>query len=295
MLPVVLVVKLLDSWGFSELLAEFLAPLMHWVGLPDTMSLVWAVTMLSNIYAGMLIYVQLGEPLSQAQISILGGMMLIAHGLPVEVAIARQAGVSLMFSLLLRIGGALLFAFVLKQAYSLWPADQTAELLWQPQIQVASTWWGWVKEQLLSFGIIFLIVAGLLAFLRILRIVGVEALMAWCLSPLLRFLGIAKSAMTITITGITLGMAFGGGILIDEARQGRVDPKDVFSAIMMLSLLHSLIEDTLLILLLGADFNAIFWGRLVFSLLLVALMTRLFDRSSISHFCYKDVRQDKAS
>lgn len=290
MLPVVVVVKLLDNWGFSEVLAEFLAPLMNAVGLPESMSLVWAATMLSNIYAGMLVYVQLGESLTQAQISILGALMLIAHGLPVEIAIARQAGVSVIFSLILRIVGALAFAWLLKQMYTLWPAEQAAELLWQPEIQMATSWWGWAKEQVISFVVIFAIVALLLAVLRLLRILGVEALMAWCLSPVLRLLGIARSAMTITITGITLGMAFGGGILIDEARQGRVEPKDVFSAIMMLSLLHSLIEDTLLILLLGADFNAIFWGRLLFSLLLVAVLTRVLNSGPIGKFCYRDVR-----
>ncbi|GAA6151735.1 hypothetical protein [Pseudoteredinibacter isoporae] len=294
MLPVVVVVKVLDNWGFNDVLAEFLAPLMNAVGLPESMSLVWAATMLSNIYAGMLVYVQLGESLSQAQISILGALMLTAHGLPVEVAIARQAGVSVMFSLVLRIAGALGFAWLLKQMYAFWPADQAAELLWQPEIQVATSWWAWVQEQVVSFVVIFAIVALLLAVLRLLRILGVEALMAWCLSPVLRFLGIARSAMTITITGITLGMAFGGGILIDEARQGRVEPKDVFSAIMMLSLLHSLVEDTLLVLLLGADFNAVFWGRLVFSLVLVAVLTRLFNHRSIARLCYRDVRVSDA-
>lgn len=294
MLPVVIAVKLLDQWGFNELLADFLAPLMQAVGLPDSMSLVWAATMLSNIYAGMLVYVQLGEPLSQAQISILGAMMLIAHGLPMEVAIARQAGVSVIFSLVLRILGAIVFAWLIKLAYEFWPQDQAAELLWQPDFEQATTWWGWAQEQLLSFVVIFLIVALLLAVLRLLRVLGVEALIAWCLAPVLKLLGIAKSAMTITITGITLGMAFGGGILIDEARQGRVEPKDVFSAIMMLSLLHSLIEDTLLILLLGADFNVIFWGRLLFSLLLVALLTRLLNHPKLSRFCYRDMREKPA-
>ena len=41
---------------------------------------------------------------------------------------------------------------------------------------------------------------------------------------------------------------------------------------MLLNLLHSLIEDTLLILLIGADFNTIFWGRLTFSVLIIAAL-----------------------
>ena len=42
-----------------------------------------------------------------------------------------------------------------------------------------------------------------------------------------------------------------------------------------LGLCHSLIEDTLLILLLGADLSAILWARLGFSLLVIAVLSRI--------------------
>jgi len=60
------------------------------------------------------------------------------------------------------------------------------------------------------------------------------------------------------------GLSFGRGLLINEAKRDHISALDIFTAIMLLNLLHSLINDTLLIMLIGADFYTIFWGRLVF-------------------------------
>jgi len=91
--------------------------------------------------------------------------------------------------------------------------------------------------------------------------------MAILLRPFLRVLGISKEVTNLTIIGITLGLSFGGGLLISEAKRGHTAARDVFTAIMLLNLLHSLIEDTLLTMLIGADFYTIFWGTIsVFSI-----------------------------
>ena len=66
------------------------------------------------------------------------------------------------------------------------------------------------------------------------------------LRPLLKLVGIGKEATTITLVGITSGIAFGGGLLIKEAHAGRVSKKDVFTSLLLLGFCHSLIEDTLL-------------------------------------------------
>ena len=47
-----------------------------------------------------------------------------------------------------------------------------------------------------------------------------------------------------------------------------------------LGLCHSLIEDTLLVLLLGADLSGILWMRLAYSLVVVAILNRWMDRRS---------------
>ena len=74
-----------------------------------------------------------------------------------------------------------------------------------------------------------------------------------------------------------LGLSFGGGLLIKEAGSGKLSTKDIFIAMTLLSVCHSLIEDTLLIMILGAHISGVFWGRLVFSLLFTVLISRLVN------------------
>jgi len=169
-----------------------------------------------------------------------------------------------------------------------------ATVLWQPEVSGDSSYLGWAIEQLKSFAVIFIVISALLLLLKILQILGVEKLMAILLRPFLRLLGISKDATNLTIIGITLGLSFGGGLLINEAKKGHISARDVFTAIMLLNLLHSLIEDTLLIMLIGADFYTIFWGRLVFSVLVIALISNVIKRMNprtCERYFYRDVSQ----
>lgn len=285
MIPALLLVKLLEELGGVELIAALLGPVMTLVGLPESMALVWATTLLTNIYTGMLIFFNQAsqEPLSVAQVTVLGTMMLIAHTLPIEARIAQKAGVRLGVTLLIRLGSAVLLGFILNHLYA-WGGwlQQPGHMVWRPEM-AASDLLSWGITQLKSLGVIALIISLLLTTLKLLRLLGIERLLQWLLQPLLRLLGIGRAATTITIVGFTLGLAFGGGLLIREAQAGHVPYRDVFSALALLALCHSMIEDTLLILLLGADLSGILWMRLLYGLVTVALISRLLDASS-EHF-----------
>ncbi|MCW8919963.1 MAG: hypothetical protein FHK82_17020 [Sedimenticola thiotaurini] len=282
MIPALLLVKILEEIGGVEVIAWLLGPVMAWVGLPESMGLVWATTLLTNIYTGMIIFFNVAqtESLNVAQVTVIGTMMLIAHTLPIEARIAQKAGVRLGVTLLIRLSSALLLGFILHHLYA-WGGwlQQPSQLLWSPGV-VDSSITAWLLSQLKSLGMIVLIISALLTTLKLLRLLHIERLLHWLLQPVLRMLGIGPTATTITIVGFTLGLAFGGGLLIKEAQAGHVPYRDVFSAMTLLALCHSVIEDTLLILLLGADISGILWMRLLFGFLVVAFVSRLLSRSS---------------
>ncbi len=282
MVPTIIVVKILEELGAVDYLAIFLGPIMAWVGLPESMGLVWATTILTNIYAGMLVffYVQQTEVLSVAQVTVLSVLLLLAHGLPVEARIAQQAGVRLRVTLLLRLGGGLLLGWILHQLYTQmnW-LQETNQLVWQPQIPEAGLW-AWVVNQAKSLLMIQVIIIVLLTCLKILKLLGIERLIGFLLRPILRFLGIGKEATTITIVGVTLGLSFGGGLLIKEARAGHVPQQDIFASMCLLALSHSMIEDTLLVMVLGADLSGVLWARLIFTVVLIGIFTRITVRCS---------------
>jgi spore maturation protein SpmB len=277
MVPILLVVRVIELLGWVEGLASLIEPIMVWVGLPGEMGLVWMSAMVSNIYTGMAVFYQLGgaEQLTVAQVSVLGTMILLAHALPMEVAIAKATGVSLWFTLTLRVGGALILGALLHIIYSHFSLLQTPiPILWQPELG-GSDWISWFIAQFNMLLAALIIIACLTLFIRILRLLGVEKLIHWLLAPVLRALGIGTKATNIMIVGLTLGISFGGGLLIQEARSGKLPGKDVFMTMAFLGLSHSLIEDTLLILLLGADLSAVLWARLGFSLLVIAILARV--------------------
>lgn len=295
MIPIILVIKVIEELGGIVILSEWLSPVMETVGLPKEMGLVWATTILTNIYAGLIILINSDVPLTVAQASVLGSMMLLAHSLPIEGAIAKKAGVSWLATLSVRVGGSLILAWLLNLSYQYGDLlNYPATVLWQPEVSADSSYLGWAMEQLKSFAVIFMVISVLLFLLKILKLLGVEKLMAILLKPFLRLLGISRDATNLTIIGITLGISFGGGLLISEAKRGHISARDVFTAVMLLNLLHSLIEDTLLVMLIGADFYTIFWGRLIFSVLVVALISNVIKRIDpkvCERYFYRDVSQ----
>ena len=297
-IPVIIVVKILEELGAIPYISALLEPLMLVVGLPESMGLVWTTALLTNIYAGMVLFFQQAgaEGLTVAQVTVLSTMILIAHGLPVELRITQKAGMRLPFAFMLRMGGAIVLGFLLHHFYRLtgW-LQEPVELIWQPEVQDDSLL-TWFVTQLKSFGMIILVVGALLTLLRLLRWLHIERLMICALQPVLRLLGIAPQATSLAIIGVTLGLSFGGGLLIREAESGNVSPKDCFSALCLLSLSHSIIEDTLLVLTMGADLSGVLWARLIFSLIVIAIITRVLNFTSHQfndRYLFSDVSVEK--
>jgi hypothetical protein len=275
MIPIILLVKVLEEVGGIAILGQWLGPVMALVGMPQAMGLVWAATIATNIYGGiMVLYSLAGETsLTVAQVTVLSGLLLMAHGLPIEVRIAQLAGMRMRIAIITRLLGAFIFAWLLHTFYdqTQW-LQQPSQMMWQPE-PVAEGLNHWLLGQLKALVMIQLVIIVLLTCLRILRVVGVEKLIQWLLRPVLKLMGIGKEASTITLVGITLGLSFGGGLLIKEAHAGHVSKKDVFTSLVFLGFCHSLIEDTLLVLLLGAHLSGVLWFRLVFAFVVTCAMS----------------------
>lgn len=277
MIPVAVGVKILSEIGAIARIGEFLAPVMRLVGLPGGMGLVWATAMTTNLYGGIVTFVSLapGERLSTADVTVLTTMMLVAHSLPVELGVARQAGARIRFMLPLRVIGAFVLGAMLSALFdSAGLLQDEAVILWRPSPETPG-FMPWVLGQVRNLVSIFVIVTALMALLRILRRTGVTALIDRGLKPVLVSMGIGPSASTVTIFGMILGLSYGGGLIIAGVRSGSIPPRDVFFSLCLMGLAHSVVEDTLLMLSLGASAWGVLVARLLFAWGVVALLVRL--------------------
>ena len=275
MIPIIIIVKVIEELDGIKYIAIALEPMMSLVGLPASMGLVWATTMIVGIYGGMVIFITSvsQESLTIAQVTILGSMMLVAHSLPMEIRIAQKAGVRILFTLILRIGGALFLGWVLHLIYG--AGGFLSEIntpVWQPPPVMEASLVSWAGNQIKMLFQVFLIISVLVLFLKLLKLSGIEKLFSLLLKPILKLLGLSERTTSITIVGITLGLNYGGGLLINEANKGELSKMDVFGSLSLLALCHSLIEDTILIMLLGADLSGILYARLIFSIMAVAII-----------------------
>lgn len=275
--PIAIGVRLLELLGVIKLLGQLLAPVMALVGLPGSMGLVWATTIVTNIYGGMVVFagVAPGAGLTIAQVTVLATMMLIAHAIPVEASIARQAGTSFRAMAALRAGGALVAGILLNLAYTLTATLQQANTaLWNPPPRDPS-WLGWAVGEVRNLLYIFLIILTLLILMRLLERLGIIKGLTRLLRPILTLLGISERAAPLAIVGMTLGLTYGGGLIIQEARAGELSRHDVFCALALLGICHSFIEDTLLMVVIGGHLSGTLLGRTLFALLVTWLVARL--------------------
>jgi hypothetical protein len=278
MIPILVLVKILQELGVVRYVGTALEPVMGLVGLPGEMGLVWATAMLVNLYGGMAAFVslsgKLAEPLSVAQVSVLTTMMLLAHGLPLECRICQKAGARFRVIVILRVLGALLLGWLLHRIYTGWGLlERESATLWQPEASDP-----WLVAQAKNLAWIFAIILVLLLLLRLLKQVGLTDRLTRLLEPGLRLLGMSRAAAPITIIGMTMGLSYGGGLIIREAKSGALTGRDVFFALALMSLCHSLIEDTFLMIALGGHWTGVFLARTLFALLVVFLFVRLLAR-----------------
>jgi len=292
MIPVSIIVKIFEMTGAITIIGEYLSPLMQLVGLPGETGLVWATAMITNIYGGLLVFISLSAQMvfSVAQVTVLATMILVAHSLPIEVTIARKAGVRVWFTLVMRIGCAFIFGIILAKIFLFSGLLNTESMMvWQPE-PLNTSLLGWILNQIKNYLMIYTIVFTLLLLLKILELVGAIDKINKVFEPGLEKLGMSKEAGPLTIIGTTLGISYGGGLIIKEARSGRLPPKDAFLSVSLMGLSHSLIEDTLLMMTLGASLLGILLGRVVLTIIAISCIIWIINRiprDVFQRFLYK--------
>jgi spore maturation protein SpmB len=287
LIPFVFIIKILEVSGAIQFTAKVLEPLMSLVGLTPELGLVFVTAFLINIYAALVLFVNIlpGIEVSVAEITILTTMILVAHNLPIECAICKAAGISIIYTASLRLISAFVLGFILKLIYfNFGFLTETFQTFFKVQPPPENTW-HWFLDQFKTLVYIFFLVCLMATVLEVLKIIGVERLFEKVFMPPLRLFGIQKEAMNIIIVGMFIGIQFGGGMLIREVRKGNIDKQSLFLSVSLLNLLHAMIEDTILMFLVGGHISGILFARVIFSLIasyLIFIVYKKYFSSKLS-------------
>ncbi|NYT58337.1 hypothetical protein H0A65_05295 [Alcaligenaceae bacterium] len=283
MLPVMVLVQVGQELGLVDRVGELIAPAMALLHLPPEAGIIWAATVFTGIYGGLASLAGLSSSieLNAAQVSALGAMMLFAHAIPVEQAIVRRAGASFSTTAVLRIGTAILYgAAVSWFCHLTGTLNEPMSFEWLGgssviSVEGSSGWMAWAQSTAFSLVLTFAVIVVLVLLLDILDKLGITRRITTAMLPLLKLSGLDAKVAPVTTVGVLLGLTYGGALIIEEAKKQNFSRRTRFLALSWMSLSHGLIEDTLLIVALGANIWVVLVGRVLITLAIIALLARL--------------------
>jgi hypothetical protein len=200
--------------------------------------------------------------------------MLFTHSLVLEAAISSKAGLRAVTTIIIRLFSGLLFCVLLHWVFVFFDLFSQTAILNLPKMTENPNWLQWGRDQLMALFFIQLVIILLMLGLEILRLLGVEKLIHRLMNPFLKLLKIGEQASTIIVVGFTLGLAFGGGLLMQNVKQGLMPAKSAAGALILINLFHSLFEDTAVLMLLGPSLFVILFARGIFVFAITWLIMR---------------------
>ncbi|MFD1881068.1 nucleoside recognition domain-containing protein [Paracoccus pacificus] len=275
--PITLAAEALSRAGVIKAIAPAFAPVMSFYGLPPELGLAWLTGMLVGIWGALpLIFtlVPVSE-LTTADITVFSALLLFTHALPIEQGILRRAGAAMIASTAIRVLGGLVYAAILHRiSLTTGWLDGPIQAVWTP-MAASQDWPGflWSLAQMMLWMLVILLALGW--GVAALEATGTMAAMNRAIDPVLRLAGIRGEARQFAVIGTLLGIAYGGGLMIREAQSGRITPRQILAACIFMGFAHGMIEDTAVVMAIGADGWAMIPGRLIFAIVATAAIMRL--------------------
>ena len=256
-IPYFLLAELLLYFELMPVIAQVFEPFTSLLNLPPEAALALAAGVFLNLYAAIAFAAPLS--LSVYDWTVLGLFLGVLHSIPVESAIMKKLGIDWLKSIAFR----LVMAFVVLIPLIALPSDllfTNPDLIstapYQIQTQQPTTLWGFIQVKTLEAGVLAIEISVLVS-LVILLTTFIKGL---------RFLTKFDhhlSAMMALITGVLIGITYGAGVLLKEAKN--MTRKQILSVCYFLMVAHAIIEDSLLFVLFGADLVLLISIRLIFA------------------------------
>ncbi|HZH59137.1 MAG TPA: nucleoside recognition domain-containing protein [Metabacillus sp.] len=268
--PITLIVSLLQYTPVLGWIVQLISPLMRIFGLSGEAAIPLVIGNFLNLYAG--IGAILSLELTVKEVFILALMLSFSHNLLVESTVAAKVGLKLWIILLVRLGLAFVSAIVVNLTWQ--GGGETAKYGFVSQSSDNPN--GWLEIiglalQKATLGIIqlALIVIPLLVVIQLLKDYGLLDVFTRWMAPVTRMLGMKENTSMTLVAGLTIGLAYGAGVMIQAVKEDGVSYKDLTLAFIFLVSCHAVVEDTLIFIPLGIPV----WPLLVIRLSVAIILT----------------------
>lgn len=266
-IPIYILAEILFYYNTLAYVSFLVEPFTSILGLPKEAALSIISGMFLNLYAA----VAFAAPLdmSPQQWTVLAVFLGICHSLVVESVIMKKIGLSNTYSYLLRFFAGLIVAYLT----TFIPASY-----FMSNINIEA-----FEEKSYDSLISLLQISTYNAFILSLKIIALITALIFIMDFIKTRDFIQKSGKNISksfsiLVGVFLGITYGAGILIEEAKGTSLSKKDIFFIGTFLMICHAIIEDTLLFVIFGADFTIIIAIRTVAAIIISYAMLYFFDK-----------------
>ncbi|MCA0971631.1 nucleoside recognition domain-containing protein [Halobacillus litoralis] len=277
--PVTLIVTILQYTPFLPFVMEQLEPFMSLIGLSGEATVPLVIGNFLNLYAG--IGAILSFEFTVKEVFILAIMMSFSHNLIIESTVAKRVGVSWWIVVGVRLALAFISAFVINlfwkggneiAKYGLAPAKTTDPDGWTEIVLQG------LQTAFMGIVQLALIVIPLMVFMQYLREKGwLDRFSGW-VAPATKFLGMERNTSMTLVAGLTIGLAYGAGLMIQAVEEDGVSKKDMYLAVLFLVSCHAVVEDTLVFIPLGIPVWPLLIIRLLTAIVLTALVGLIWNK-----------------
>ena len=274
-LPISFLTALLAWSGWLHRLDFLLAPAMDLLSLPTIAALPLIIGMLANIYGALAAMAVL--PFTTAQMTLMGIFLLTAHNLIQEGIIQARSGLHPLKATLFRISAAIVTVMLVApflrdgQTINIPVGAMTTVVV--PFLQMIREWaWATLALSAKIFGICMI----LLTVLEIFKAMGWITAIVNIFSPFLKIMGLDKKLGFLWMTAIVFGLAYGGAVIVEETKDGRLPKEDLEMLHLSIGINHSMVEDPALFMSLGLSAFWLYIPRLIMAIVTVRLMRLWF-------------------
>jgi len=270
LVPISFLTAIIEFSGCINEIDFLLKPGMNLLNLPPMAALPLIVGMLTGIYGGIASIIVL--PLSENEMTLIAIFLLISHNLIQEGMIQGKSGLNPVKATLFRLTASIVTVYIASLflgSEPTFPANKSASVSMDPTFLIMLKTW-FTATLYLSVKI-FAIIMVLMILLEMMKIFNWIHHIVKMINPLLKTMGLNRRVGILWLTATVFGLAYGGAVIVEEAKQGDITRKELEKLHLSIGINHSMVEDPALFLSLGLSAFWLWMPRVIMAVIAVHL------------------------